>query len=69
MEPKGEKNIKYEFYALTCCLNRILSSGDFFVKLDRNDSGKIKAALPTKTKPRRIELIASDFPGLQKIIK
>lgn len=51
--------------ALTCCLKIILSSGDFFVKLDRNESGKTKAALPTKTRPNKIELTRSDFPGLQ----
>lgn len=48
----------------TCCFNSILSLGDFLVKLDKNDRGKTKAALPTKTRPNRIELTPIDVPGL-----
>jgi len=41
------------------------SKGVFFVKLDKKDSGKTKAALPTRTNPSKIELMQMDFPGLQ----
>lgn len=40
----------------TCWLKLILSSGEFFIKLDKNDRGKTKAALPTKTRPNSMEL-------------
>jgi len=50
---------------LTCCLNVILSNGDFFVKLDKNDNGKTNAALPTRTNPSKIELMPTDLPGLK----
>jgi hypothetical protein len=33
--------------------------------LNRNDKGKTKAALPTRTNPSKIELTPMDFPGLQ----
>lgn len=51
---------------LTCCLKSIFSSGDFLVRLDKNDKGKTKAALPTKTSPKRIELTITDVFGLEK---
>jgi hypothetical protein len=44
------------------------SYGEFFVKLDKKDKGKTKAALPTKISPSRIELTPTDFPGLRKKI-
>jgi len=47
-----------------CCLQVIFSKGVFFVKLDKKDSGKTKAALPTRTNPSKIELMQMDFPGL-----
>jgi hypothetical protein len=50
---------------LTCCLQLIFSAGVFFVKLDKNESGKTKAALPTRTNPSKIELTPMDLPGLQ----
>lgn len=52
----------------TCCLKLILSYGEFFVKLDKKDKGKTKAALPTKISPSRIELTPTDFPGLRRKI-
>jgi hypothetical protein len=33
--------------------------------LDKKDSGKTKAALPTRTNPSKIELMPMDLPGLQ----
>jgi hypothetical protein len=51
--------------SLTCCLNVIFSSGDFFVKLEKNDNGKTNAALPTRTNPSKIELMPMDLPGLK----
>lgn len=33
-------------------------------KLDMNDKGKTKAALPTNISPSKIELTATDVPGL-----
>lgn len=50
----------------TCCFNPILSLWDFLVKLDTKDKGNIKAALPTNTRPRSIELTPIDVPGLWK---
>jgi hypothetical protein len=56
----------------------IFSYGNFLVKLDRKDKGKTKAALPTRTNPKSIELTITDVPGLrikrvnhyiQKIVK
>ena len=44
----------------------IFSLDDFLAKLDKNDKGKTKAALPASTKPNNIELTATDVPGLQK---
>jgi hypothetical protein len=41
------------------------SDGEFFVKLDKKDKGKTKAALPTKISPSRIALTPTDFPGLR----
>lgn len=52
---------------LTCCLKVIFSSEDFFIKFDKNDNGKTKAALPSKISPISIELTAIDNPGLQEI--
>lgn len=34
------------------------------VKLDKNDNGNTKAALPTKTRAKSIELTPIDVPGL-----
>lgn len=42
----------------------IFSFGDFLVKLDKNDKGKTKAALPSRTNPKSIELTPIDVPGL-----
>lgn len=50
----------------TCCFSSILFSGDFLVKLDKNDKGNTKAALPAKISPNRIELTPIDVPGLAK---
>lgn len=44
----------------------IFSNGDFFVKLDKNDKGKTKDALPTKTSPSRIPLTWIEVFGLKK---
>lgn len=52
---------------LTCCLKVIFSSEDFFIKLDKNDNGKTKAALPSKISPISIELTATDNPGLREM--
>lgn len=52
---------------LTCCLKVIFSSEDFFIKLDKYDNGKTKAALPSKISPISIELAEIDNPGLQEI--
>jgi len=52
--------------APTCWLKVIFSCWDSLVKLDKKESGKTKAALPTKTKPSRIELTPTDVPGLQR---
>lgn len=38
--------------------------GDFLDKLDKNDNGKTKAALPTSISPSKIELTEMDVPGL-----
>jgi hypothetical protein len=43
----------------------IFSYGNFLVKLDRKDKGKTKAALPTRTNPKSIELTITDVPGLR----
>lgn len=43
----------------------IFSYGNFLVKLDKNDKGKTKAALPTRTNPKSIELTIIDVPGLK----
>lgn len=48
----------------TCCLKAILSLAVFFVKLDKNDKGNTKAALPMRIKAINVELTATDFPGL-----
>ena len=53
----------------TCSLNVIFSSADFLAKLDRNDNGKTKAALPTITRPSNIALTATDVPGLHYPIR
>lgn len=53
---------------LTCCFKWILSCGDFLVKLDKKDKGKTKAALPTMTSAKSIELTFNDFAGLKKKI-
>lgn len=55
--------------AHTCWLKLILSSGDFFIKLDKNDRGKTNAALPTKTRPNSMELTWTDNCGLQIELK
>ena len=49
----------------TCCLNSILSLGDFLNKLDIKDRGNTKAALPIRTKASNIELTPMDVPGLK----
>lgn len=49
----------------TCSLKVIFSEDDFFAKLDNNDNGKTKAALPTITRPSNVPLTAIDVPGLQ----
>jgi hypothetical protein len=36
------------------------------VKFDKKDKGKTKAALPTSTRAKSIELTARDFPGLKE---
>jgi hypothetical protein len=33
--------------------------------LDKKDKGKTKAALPTRTNPKSIELTITDVPGLR----
>jgi len=35
-------------------------------KFDKKERGKTKAALPSMTRPIRIELTATDVPGLSK---
>lgn len=45
-------------------LNLIFSLWFFLAKLDKNDSGNTNAALPTMTRPIRIELTAIDVPGV-----
>lgn len=49
----------------TCCFKLTLSYLDFLVKFDKNDKGKTKAALPTRTSPNSIELSLTDFAGLK----
>ena len=49
---------------ITCCLKLIFSFGVFLARLDKKESGKTKAALPTKISPSSIELTATDVPGL-----
>lgn len=49
----------------TCCLKVIFSLEVFLAKLDKNDRGNTKAALPNKTRANKIELTATDVPGLQ----
>lgn len=51
-------------WKLTCWLKLIFSYGVFFVRFDRNDRGKTKAALPTIISPNSIELTETDVPGL-----
>lgn len=48
----------------TCCLKSIFSRGDLW-KLDKNDKGKTKAALPSKTSPSRIALTSIEVFGLK----
>ena len=48
----------------TCILKLIFSLSFFLTKFDRNDNGKTNAALPSMSKPIRIELTATDVPGL-----
>ena len=48
----------------TCILKSILSLWFFLAKFERNDKGKTNAALPSMSKPIRIELTATDVPGL-----
>lgn len=49
----------------TCCLKLIFSLADLFAKLDRNDKGNTKAALPAMTSASSMELTIIDVPGLQ----
>lgn len=53
----------------TCSLKLIFSCGNFLVRFDKNDKGKTKAALPTKTNPSRAALTEIDVFGLQKKIQ
>lgn len=50
----------------TCCLRLSLSPSDFFVKLNKKDSGKIKAAFPRVTKPNKAALAPTNFQGLER---
>lgn len=54
---------------LTCFLKSIFSFLDFLVKLDKNDKGKTKAALPIKTNPNKMELSLREISGLQYMEK
>ena len=48
----------------TCILKLIFSLSFFLAKFDRKDNGKTNAALPSMSRPIKIELTATDVPGL-----
>lgn len=66
MASQNERNRFVDAQNITCCLKIILSVSFFVKQLKIFARGYTNAALPTNTRPKRVELTAIEVKGLMK---